>query len=150
MKSYKESDPTTEIEHMNINNNLLLEQAIKDSHTVVFFTHDYFSLVEDKNSQLLNAAKLCKAYDVQKFILVNPIELMNYYSDNELSYDPISDENQTHEKVIDTFGRSTIIRPNLIFGTRSYMIRFLTQHWIENYTYFNDIEIYKHYRFNPL
>jgi hypothetical protein len=135
---------------MNITNNLLLEQAIKDAHTVMFFTHDYFSLVEDKNSQLLQAAKLCKEYNVEKFIAVNPVELMNYYSDSELSYDPIAIENENHEKVLNSFNKSTILRPNLIFGTKSYMIRFLTQHWIENYTYFNNIETYKHYRFNPL
>ena len=48
------------------------------------------------------------------------------------------------------YDKLIILRPNLIFGTKSYIVRFLTQHWIENFTYFNNIEFYKHYRFNPL
>ena len=34
---------------MNINGNLMLEQAIRNSNTVVHFTHDYFSFVVEKN-----------------------------------------------------------------------------------------------------
>jgi hypothetical protein len=88
---------------MNIHNELLLEQAIKDSHTVVYFTHDYFTLVEDKNKQLLNTAKLCKTYDVSKLIAVNPIELVNYYDACDNCKDPILAENETQEKALYIF-----------------------------------------------
>jgi hypothetical protein len=37
---------------MNISNKLLLEEAIRPSRTVVYFTHDYFSMVMDKNEQI--------------------------------------------------------------------------------------------------
>lgn len=43
----------------------------------------------------------------------------------------------------------TILRTNLIFGTRSYLIRYLTQNFIENIHAINN-SYYKNYRFNPL
>jgi hypothetical protein len=85
---------------MNITNELLLEQAIKDSHTVVYFTHDYFSLVTDKNMQLQQTAKLCKAYNVNKLIAINPIELVNYYTTDELTNDPIGEESKAQEQAM--------------------------------------------------
>jgi len=41
---------------MNINSDLLLEQCIKPANTVVYFTHDYLSLVPSKNGQMEQTA----------------------------------------------------------------------------------------------
>jgi hypothetical protein len=88
------------VDHINISNDLLLEEAIKDANTVVYFTHDYFSLVPDKNEQLKRTAKICKAYNVDKLIAINPIELVNYYSTDELTNDPISEESAAQEQAL--------------------------------------------------
>jgi hypothetical protein len=99
-KISKEQNSNIKVDHLNINNPLLLEEAIKDANTVVYFTHDYFTLVEDKNSQLLNTTKICKAYDVDRFIAVNPIELVNYFDALDKDKDPITEENETQEKAL--------------------------------------------------
>jgi hypothetical protein len=99
-KNSIEKNSDIKVDHLNINNELLLEEAIKESNTVVYFTHDYFTLVEDKNTQLLNTAKICKAYDVEKLVAVNPIELINYYDACDNCKDPVLSENETQEKAL--------------------------------------------------
>lgn len=47
------------------------------------------------------------------------------------------------------FPKTTILRTNLVFGTRSYFIRFLTQCWMEDFSNFEGARL-KHYRFNPI
>jgi hypothetical protein len=96
----QKGDSNVKIDHINISNDLLLEQAIKDANTVVYFTHDYFSLVSDKNKQLKQTAKICKAYNVDKLIAVNPIELANYYSNDELTNDPLREEAEAQEQAL--------------------------------------------------
>jgi hypothetical protein len=93
-------DPSVKIEHMNINSNLLLEQAIKNSNTVVHFTHDYFSFVTEKNDQLKKTAEICKAYDVEKLVSVNPVEFANYYNSNGFTDDPLSDEAKAQDSAM--------------------------------------------------
>ena len=93
----KQNETNIQIEHLNIHNELLLENAIKDSTNVVYFTHDYFTLVEEKNKQLVNTAKICKAYNVTKFIAINPLEFVNYYTPTDLLKDPIVDENNAQD-----------------------------------------------------
>jgi hypothetical protein len=82
---------------MNINGNLMLEQAIRNSNTVVHFTHDYFSFVVEKNEQLKKTAEICKAYDVDKLVAVNPVEHVNYYNSNGFTDDPINDETKAQD-----------------------------------------------------
>lgn len=48
------------------------------SDTVVYFTHDYFSMVEDKNSMLIKTAELAKKNRVDRLIAVTPLEFVNY------------------------------------------------------------------------
>ena len=43
----------------------------------------------------------------------------------------------------------TILRTNFIFGTRSYLVRYLTQNFLENIDPIN-ISAYKKFNFNPL
>lgn len=73
---------------------------IKDSNTVVYFTHDYYSDVQDKNTQLLQAIDICKAYNIPRVIAVNPLEYINYYTDNGFTKDPYNDESNTHDEAM--------------------------------------------------
>ncbi len=94
------ADSNVKVEHMNINSNLLLEESIRNSETVVFFTHDYFSFVQEKNEQLKKTAEICKAYRVKKLIAINPIEFVNYYNSNGFNEDPLNDETQAEEAAL--------------------------------------------------
>ncbi len=94
------SDPNIKVEHMNINSHLLLEESIRNSETVVFFTHDYFSFVQEKNAQLKKTAEICKAYRVKKLIAINPIEYVNYYNSNGFNEDPLNEETQAEETAL--------------------------------------------------
>ena len=80
----------------------------------MYFTHDYFTLVEDKNTQLLNTAKLCKAYDVDRLIAVNPIEFVNYYTPCDNCTDPILSENEAQEKALYIFINLEILSIKLL------------------------------------
>jgi hypothetical protein len=46
----------------------------------------------------LNTAKICKAYDVDKLIALNPIELINYFDASDK--DPIISEDDAQEKAL--------------------------------------------------
>ena len=85
---------------MNITSPLNMENLIKDSSAVVYFTHDYYSEVPEKNEQLLQAVDICKAYNVKKVIAVNPLEFMNYYNDDGFTSDPYSAESKTHDEAM--------------------------------------------------
>ena len=100
MDAVRKADPNVKVEHMNINSSLLLEESIRNSETVVFFTHDYFSFVQEKNEQLKKTAEICKAYNVKKLIAVNPIEFVNYYNSNGFNEDPINDETKAEESAL--------------------------------------------------
>ncbi len=88
------------VDHININSPILLEESIRHANTVVFFTHDYFSFVTEKNAQLQKTAEICKAYNVDKLITINPIEFANYYNSNGFNEDPISEETKAHDEAM--------------------------------------------------
>ena len=97
---------------------------------------------------ILNKA-ICNAYNVEKLLTVNPIEFVNYFeSDNPLTC-PISQENEIHEKVLKEFKKTVIMRVNMVFGSNSYLVRYLQQNWLCNHSPF-DGDQYKHFRFNPM
>jgi len=85
--------------YSNINSQHLLEDIIHESDTVLYFSHDYFSRVQDKNEQLLLAADIAKKLKAKKFIAVSHIEFANYHTQN-LNEDPNKEINETHEKVL--------------------------------------------------
>lgn len=145
----RQADPSVKVEHMNINSNILLEEAIRHSDTVVYFTHDYYSFVVEKNDQLRRTAEICKAHKVNKLVAVNPIEFLNYYNSNGFHEDPLGEETKAQEDALKIFDNTTILRSNLVFGTRSYLVRFLVQNWMENYSPFQSTP-YKHFRFHPM
>lgn len=141
-------------EHINVNSDVLLEQAIKPSNHVVYFTHDYFNNVMGKNQHLEHASEVCHAYNVEKFMTVAPIEFTNYYEWENAEENPIEKENQVHDKILDTFStkegaNAFVMRVNLAFGSNSYLVRYLTQNWLSNHSAFN-ADKHKHFRFNPV
>lgn len=85
---------------MNINNKILLEESIKNANTVVFFSHDYFSMVYPKEEQLQHTAEICKAYNVEKLIAVSPIEFVNYYNDKTFTFDSLQAESALHDEAM--------------------------------------------------
>ena len=85
---------------MNINSSVLLEESIRHSNTVLYFTHDYFSFVSEKNSQLKKTAEICKAYNVERLIAVNPIEFVNYYNSNGFNEDPFNEETKAQDEAL--------------------------------------------------
>jgi hypothetical protein len=85
---------------MNIVSPLILEDLIKDSDAVVYFTHDYFSEVIDKNDHLLQTVDMCKAYNIKKVIAVNPLEYINYFNDDGFKSDPYKEESITHDEAM--------------------------------------------------
>ncbi len=149
LNKHKAENKDISFSHHNINADLLLSNAIKGSDTVLYFSNDYFSKVEDKNEQLLKAAKIAKENNVSKFIAVTPIEYVNYQT-GSIVEDPIKDLNETNKKVLDINNKATIVKSDLIFGSDTYFVKFLMQSWAQSYTYFDNNDNLKHYKFNPM
>lgn len=95
----KAQDLDTEYSHLNIHSQGLLEQAIKDSDTVLYFSHDYYSLVKDKNEQLINVSKIAKGLNVKRFIAVAPLEFVNFQTQN-FNDNPVKELNDTLEETM--------------------------------------------------
>lgn len=125
-----------------------MEEAVKDSHTVVYFTHDYFSNVQDKNVQLLDAAEISKSYNVNKFIAVAPIEFINYMT-KDINDNPIKELNDTFSKALEINSNSILLKTDIIFGMNSYLLKYLKQSWALSYNAI-DSNIFKHHKYNPL
>lgn len=149
LNKHKAEHKDTVFTHHNINSDILLDSMIKGSDTVLYFSNDYYSKVQDKNEQLLRAAELAKERKVNKFIAVTPIEYVNYQIGSIVN-DPIKELNETNKRVLDIYNNATIVKSDLIFGSDSYFIKFLTQSWAQSYTYFDNNENLKHYKFNPM
>lgn len=106
-------------------------------------------MVVDKNAQLKSAAEICKAYNLEKFIVVNPLEFINYYNSDGFRDSPVKDEINAQDEVMKIFPKTSILRSDLVFGSRSYVIRYLTQNWMNDYSPFES-ENFKSFRFNPM
>jgi hypothetical protein len=98
---------------------------------------------------LKKTAEICKAYNVSKLVAVNPIEFLNYYNSNGFHEDPLNEETKAQEDALKIFENTTILRSNLVFGTNSYLVRYLVQNWMENFTPFHSAPL-KHFRFHPI
>lgn len=85
---------------MNINSPILLEESIRHANTVVYFTHDYFAFVSEKNDQLRKTAEICRAYNVERLIAVNPLEFVNYYNSDGFHEDPLNEETKAEEDAL--------------------------------------------------
>jgi hypothetical protein len=96
-----------------------------------------------------NNLEICNAYNVDKLLVVNPIEFVNYFECDDPLENPIETENAVHDKVLKEFKKSVIMRVNMVFGSNSYFVRYLQQNWLCNHAPFNE-ESYKHFRFNPM
>lgn len=65
----------------------------------MYFSHDYFARVQDKNEQLLQVAEIAKKLKVRRFLAVSHVEFANYHTQN-LNEDPNLEINETHNKVL--------------------------------------------------
>ena len=125
-----------------------MEDCIKGSDTVVFFSHDYFSMVPDKNDQLLQAAKIAKEYKIKNFIGITPVEYINYQK-MDISDHPVRELNDTINKALEINQNAIFITPDLVFGSNSYFNKFLMQAHGQNMSYFKP-EDFTNFKFSPL
>ena len=84
---------------MNINSPILLEQAVKDANTIVYFSHDYFARVTEKNDQLLAVAKYAKGYNAEKLLAITPVENVNFNT-GSITDNPIQDLDAKNTKAM--------------------------------------------------
>lgn len=147
-KNFKADNKDVEVSHLNINSKTLVEEAVRDSKTVVYFSHDYYSNLQDKNQQLVEAAEIANAYGVNKFIAVTPIENINYLQQDK-NDDCIKEFDETISKTLEINPNSIILKSDVVFGMNSYFLKYLKQSWALAY---NAIEgdKYRHHKYNPM
>lgn len=58
-----------------------LELGIEGADQVVYFTHDYFSMVSCKNNFLVASSKIAKRQGVKQMVAICPVEHDMAYSD---------------------------------------------------------------------
>jgi hypothetical protein len=72
---------------------------MRDSDTVLYFSHDYLTNVKDKNDQLLNVSKIAKGLNINRFIAVTPLEFINYQTQN-FNENPVKELNDTIDETM--------------------------------------------------
>jgi len=63
-----------------------MEIGIEGADKVVYFTHDYFSMVSCKNNTLAAAAQSAKKVGVQNLVAVCPVEHDMAFSESETNW----------------------------------------------------------------
>lgn len=113
------------IEKQQTTNSTALEYALEGADTVVYFTHDYPSMSFNKNNMLEATSKAAKSVGVNKLICVCPIEYDFYYAED--GKDALQDKREIEQRVLGNNSNLVLLRPNLVFGDYSYLIRYMTQ-----------------------
>ena len=76
--------------------------------TVVYFTHDYFSLAFDKNAILKNTAASAKSVGVKNLVCVLPIEY-DFYESETLEGIALVERRKAEEEARKNFPNLTIL-----------------------------------------
>ena len=63
-----------------------LELGMEGADKVVYFTHDYFSMVSCKNNFLVASSKIAKRQGIQQMLAVCPVEHDMAYSEDQKSW----------------------------------------------------------------
>jgi nucleoside-diphosphate-sugar epimerase len=101
-----------------------MEVRFEGAKNVIHFTHDYFAMASSKEAWLLSTAQTAKKMGVEKMVAVAPIEHEMYYTEDDLN-----DQRRKEAwlKAHDAFPGLTILRPSIVYGDNTYLIKYMQQ-----------------------
>ena len=84
---------------------------------VVYFTHDYFSMVSCKNNFLIASSKIAKRQGIQQMIAVCPVEHDMAYSEDNKTW--IEKRAEAEQEAISANPSLSILNTDLVYGRDS-------------------------------
>ena len=98
-------------------NGAALDIALEGAQKIVYFTHDYTSLVSDKNNFLIGTAKLAKKHGVSNMVAVCPIEHdMTYTEDINKTWVQVRQE--AEQTALQQFKALTILNTDIVYSDK--------------------------------
>jgi hypothetical protein len=92
-----------------------LDIAMEGASKVVYFTHDYTSMVGDKNNFLVGAAKLAKKHGVDSLVAVCPVE-HDFAMTESLEKSWVEIRQEAEQSALQQFKGITLLSTDLVFS----------------------------------
>ena len=96
-------------------NGAALDIALEGADKVVYFTHDYTSLVADKNDFLVGTAKLAKKHGLESVVAVCPVEHDMAFTE-EINKSWVQVRQEAELKALEQSKNLTILNTDLVFA----------------------------------
>ena len=91
-----------------------LEIGIEGADQVVYFTHDYTSMVSCKNNTLVATAKVAKKLGVKNLVAVCPVEHDMAFSETSQGW--IEQRQEAEAKALDANSKMSLLNVDLVYG----------------------------------
>ena len=103
-----------------------LEQAVEGADQVVYFTHDYFSMVSCKNNSLEATAKVAQKLGVSNVVAVCPVEHDMAWSESDKTW--VEQRQVAEQNALSANKNMSILNTDLVFGKYpSHLVHYMTQ-----------------------
>ena len=104
-----------------LGNKFFLEQILKETDVLVYFTHPYFENVTCKNQLLASIAQAVKhAPSIKKAVFVN---LLEFNQTNEPEY--LSKSVEIEKQIVEDLPQAQVLRTDLTYSDKTSLISFL-------------------------
>ena len=103
-----------------------LEIGMEGADKVVYFTHDYLSMVSCKNNFLIASSKIAKRQGTQQILAVCPVEHDMAYSEDPKTW--VEKRIDAEQEAISANDNLTILNTDLVYGQDStYITHYMAQ-----------------------
>ena len=93
---------------------------------VIYFTHDYTSMVSCKNNTLVATSQVAKTLGVQNLVAVCPVEHDMANSETDQTWIEVRQE--AEQKALDSNSKMSILSTDLVFGAQpSHLVHYMHQ-----------------------
>lgn len=94
---------------------------------MLYFTHDYTSLVSCKNNFLVGSAKLAKKHKLSNMVAVLPVEHDLAYTEHETK-DWVEVRKEAEQEALSVNKNLTLLSTDIVYSDKpTHLIQFLTQ-----------------------
>lgn len=103
-----------------------LDIALEGASNMLYFTHHYTSMVSDKNSFLVGAAKLAKKHGISNSVAVCPMEHDLAYTEDETCW--TERRNEAQQQALDANKKLSLVSTDLVYGENpTHLLHYVAQ-----------------------
>ena len=115
-----------ELDKRLVSNMLSLECGMEGAQDVVYFTHDYTSMVSCKNNSLVATSQTAKRLGVSNMVAVCPVEHDMATSEDAQSW--IEKRQEAEQKALDANSSMTLLNTDLVYGSDpTHLVHYMHQ-----------------------